>query len=322
MTMSTTFTRLFGIQHPIALAPMGGVAGGALTAAVSDGGGLGLLGGGNGDKDWLARELPIAAHGTSKPWGVGFQSWAVDTETVERALEFRPAAVMLSFGDPTPFVDLVRQFGARLIIQVTDLEEARQAVDLGADVIVAQGTESGGHSGGHGQSTLAFVPVVADLAAPTPVLAAGGIADGRGIAAALCLGAVGALIGTRFQVTAETLADPGEVKAIIDGRGGDTERNRILDIARGSRWPAKYPARTLGHPYLDRWRDREDELVADGYAKQAYIDGIARGDLPSQPIWASQAIDLINDLPPASGLVGALAAQAETALTQVRSGLR
>jgi nitronate monooxygenase len=322
MTMSTAFTRLFGIEHPIALAPMGGVAGGALTAAVSNGGGLGLLGGGNGDLDWLDRELPIAAHGTSKPWGVGFQCWAVNTDTVERALKFHPAAVMLSFGDPKPFVDLVRQFGATLIIQVTDLEEARQAMDVGADVIVAQGTESGGHSGGQGRSTLPFVPVVVDLVESTPVLAAGGIADGRGVSAALCLGAAGVLIGTRFQATAETLADPGEVKAIIDGRGGDTERNRILDIARGSKWPAKYPARTLGHPYLDRWRGREDELAADPAAKQAYADGIARGDLPSRPVWASQAIDLINDLPSAADLVGTLVAQAKEALAQAGSVLR
>ena len=114
MTMSTAFTRLLGIQHPIALAPMGGFAGGALTAAVSNGGGLGLLGGGNGDQDWLARELTIVAEGTSKPWGVGFQSWAVDTGTVERALRFRPAAVMLSFGDPTAFVELIRQADATL----------------------------------------------------------------------------------------------------------------------------------------------------------------------------------------------------------------
>ena len=90
MTLSTSFTRLFSLRHPIALAPMGGSAGGALTAAVSNGGGLGLLGGGSGDLDWLDRELPIVAAGTGQPWGVGFQSWAVDIGTVERALEYRP----------------------------------------------------------------------------------------------------------------------------------------------------------------------------------------------------------------------------------------
>jgi nitronate monooxygenase len=320
MALSTAFTELISLQHPIALAPMGGSAGGALAAAVSNGGGLGLLGGGNGDPDWLDRELPIVADGTNKPWGVGFQSWAIDVATVEHALKLNPRAVMLSFGDPRAFARPVRRAGAALIIQVTDLEEARQAVDLGADVIVAQGTEGGGHGARRGRSTLPFVPVVADLAAPTPVLAAGGIADGRGVAAALALGAAGALIGTRFQATAEALADPSIKKAIVEGRGEDTERSAVLDIARGSRWPSRYPARTLGHPFLDQWRGREDELAADTDARQAYQGGVERGDLPPLPVWASEAIDLINDLPSASDLVGALAAQAEDAL--VRAGTR
>ena len=105
-----------------------------------------------------------------------------------------------------------------------------------------------------------------DLAGPVPVLAAGGIADGRGLAAVLALGAAGALIGTRFQATAEALVDPAVKQAIVAGGGEDTERSRILDIARGAPWPARYPARTLGHPYLDGWRDREDELAADAGA--------------------------------------------------------
>jgi len=280
MALATAFTEMFGLHHPIALAPMGGSAGGALAAAVSNGGGLGLLGGGNGDRDWLARELPVVADATSRPWGVGFQSWAVDVGTVERALEFNPRAVMLSFGDPRPFIEPIRRAGAALILQVTDLEEARQAVDVGADVIVAQGTEAGGHGARRGRSTLPFVPVVVDMAAPVPVLAAGGIADGRGVAAALTLGAAGALVGTRFQATAESLAGPLAKKGIVEGCGEDTERSRVLDIARGAAWPSKYPARTLGHPFLDQWRGREDELVADPDARQAYQDGVARGELP------------------------------------------
>ncbi|WP_369987192.1 NAD(P)H-dependent flavin oxidoreductase [Streptosporangium sp. 'caverna'] len=315
MALSTAFTRLFGVRHPIALAPMGGSAGGALAAAVSRGGGLGLLGGGNGDRDWMARELPIVAEGT-KPWGIGFLTWAIDGGAVERALEYAPRAVMLSFGDPSPFAERIRRAGAALIIQVTDLEEARRAVDLGADVIVAQGVESGGHGARHGRSTLPFVPIVVDLAAPVPVLAAGGIADGRGVAAVLALGAAGALIGTRFQATTEALVALSTVEAIVEGRGEDTERSSVLDIARGSRWPSKYTARTLGHPFLDRWRGREAELAADPQARQAYQDGVARGEIPALPVWAGEAVDLINDRPSAADLVGALAAQAEDALAR------
>ncbi|MGW3661982.1 nitronate monooxygenase [Streptomyces sp. NPDC005141] len=316
MPLSTAFTKLFGVRHPIALAPMGESAGGELAAAVSRGGGLGLLGAGGGDPDWLARELPIVA-GAGKPWGVGFQTWAITMDVIERTVEHSPGAVMFSFGDPSPFVGRVRATGAAVIIQVTDLDEARQAVDLGADVIVAQGTESGGHGARRGRSTLTFVPVVVDLAEPVPVLAAGGIADGRGVAAALVLGAAGAVIGTRFQATAEALVDPSTVEALVEGRGQDTERNRILDIVRGSRWPSKYSARTLAHPHLDRWKGREAELAADpAAARLAYQADVARGDVPPLPVWASEAVDLVSDVPRAAELVTTLASEAADALAR------
>lgn len=314
MTLRTAFTKLFSLRHPIALAPMGGASGGALAAAVSNGGGLGLVGGGREEPGWLDRELEIVAGGTDQPWGVGFQSWATDVATVERALVHHPRAVMLSFGDPRPFVAPIRRAGAALIVQVTDLEEAREAMDVGADVVVAQGTEAGGHGGRRG--TLPFVPVVADLAAPTPVLAAGGIADGRGVAAALALGAAGALVGTRFLAALEALVTPSVTKAIIEGGGEDTERSRVSDIARGAPWPSRYAARTLRNPFFDQWRGREDELAADSAAQQAYREAVARGDLPAEPVWASEAIDLITEVSPAADLVGALAAQAEEALAR------
>ena len=152
-----------------------------------------------------------------------------------------------------------------------------------------------------------------------PVLAAGGIADGRGVAAALALGAAGALVGTRLLATAEALADPAAKKAIVDGSGEDTERSAVLDIARGSRWPREYTARTLAHPFLDEWRDREDELAASPRAKIDYQRGVASGEFPPQPVWASQAIDLITDLPPAADVVAALAAQAEDVLARILS---
>ncbi|MEV0235846.1 nitronate monooxygenase [Nonomuraea sp. NPDC050786] len=226
---------------------------------------------------WLAREVPIVAENTAKPWGVGFLSWAIDVGAIERALEWNPRAVMLSFGDPSPFAPRIREAGAALIIQVIDGEEARRAVDLGADVIVAQGTEAGGH------------------------------------------GAAGALVGTRFQATAEALVDPSITKAIIEGRGEDTERSRVLDIARGSNWPSEYTARTLGHPFLDQWRGREAELAADPQAKRAYQEAVERGEIPALPAWAGEGVDLIDDLPSAADLVGRMTAQAEEALARAGS---
>jgi nitronate monooxygenase len=314
MALRTSFTELFSLDYPIALAPMGGVSGGALVASVSNGGGLGLIGGGRQDPGWLEHELEIVAESTRKPWGIGFQSWATDVATMERALTYQPSAVMLSFGDPMPLISPIRSSGAALIIQVTDVAEARQAIEAGADVIVAQGTEAGGHGGR--RSTLPFVPVVVDLADPTPVLAAGGIADGRGVAAALALGAAGALLGTRFLVTLEALVPPWASKAIIESGGEDTWRSRVSDIARGAPWPARYGARTLRNPIFDQWYGREDELAADPAAQQAYLQAVERGELPPDPVWASEAIDLITEMSPAADLVGALADQAERALAR------
>jgi nitronate monooxygenase len=312
MSLLTSVTELFGVEHPIVLAPMGGAAGGALAAAVSNGGGLGLVGGGRAQQDWLDRELAIVTGQTDSPWGVGFLSWAAEPAIVRHALEYRPHAVMLSFGDPRRLAEAVKWAGVKLIIQVTDLDEARQAIAVGADVIVAQGAEAGGHGGT--RATLPFVPVVADLAAPTPVLAAGGIADGRGLAAALALGASGALIGTRFLATLEALTDPVAVKAILDGSGEDTERTRVIDIARGVPWPARYTGRTLRTAFVDRWRGREDELEADEAAKDAYRADAGRGDPQALAAWASEAIDLITEVAPAADLVAAIARDAEEAL--------
>ena len=322
MTLWTPFTESLGVQHPIALAPMGGSAGGALAAAVSNGGGLGLVGGGREDRDWIDRELAIVADRTDKPWGIGFQTWSVDIDTVSRALEHGPHAVMLSFGDPVPLAELVHQAGVTLIVQVTDLKEAGRALDADADIIVAQGSEAGGHGGR--RATLPFVPAVVDLAAPVPVLAAGGIADGRGLAAALVLGAAGALIGTRFQASLEALVPAGIAKAILEGSGDDTERSRVLDIARGAPWPQRYTARTLRNAFLDRWRDREEELAADAAAQQEYRRAASDDDLAVVPVFASEAVDLITGLLPAADLVALLAVEAEHALGRAgqRSGAR
>ncbi|MFI1918857.1 NAD(P)H-dependent flavin oxidoreductase [Nocardia sp. NPDC020380] len=318
MALVTAFTELMDLRHPIALAPMGGSAGGALAAAVCEGGGLGLLGSARGDQEWLEREAGIVRAGTARPWGIGLWSWAVDKAVVQRVLEFRPAAVLLSFGDPLPFAELVRAAGAILILQVGDSEEARRAVDAGADVIVAQGNDAGGHGVQRGIGTLSFVPAVVDLAGGTPVLAAGGIADGRGLAAALALGAAGALVGTRFQVTPEALVSVEIGKALLEAGGADTERNRVLDIGRGSDWPARYPARTLRNSFLETWRGREDELRSDAAALAAHRAELASGAPMAGPIWAGQGLDLISGVESAETLVGSIAAEAERAVRNIR----
>ena len=246
MAITTPFTELFGVDHPLVLAPMGGVSGGALAAAVSEAGGLGLVGGGYGDPRWLERELQLVAGATGKPWGVGVITWAVGEDIVRLALSWRPAAVFLSFGDPAPFGALVKEAGTRLICQVQDVAGARQAAAAGADVIVAQGTEAGGH--GSRRATLPLVPAVADAVAPVPVLAAGGIADGRGVAAALMLGAQGAVLGTRFCATPEALYPAWAKKQLVAGGGTRPAGPRCSTSPGGWTGQARIPAARCATP--------------------------------------------------------------------------
>ncbi|MBO0853931.1 MAG: nitronate monooxygenase [Nocardia sp.] len=317
MSICTAFTEMLSVRHPIVSAPMGGAAGGALAAAVGAGGGLGLVGGGRGDRVQVERELRLVTENATAPWGIGFQTWSVDRATVEHALSFGPAAMLLSFGDPTPLAAVVREAGVRLIIQVTDTEEARCALDVGADVLVAQGSDAGGHCSAEGIGTLSFVPTVVDLAGDVPVLAAGGIADGRAIAAALALGAAGVMIGTRFQATHEALVSAELSKTLVDAVGADTELNRTLDIARGAPWPHEYPARTLRNAFLDRWRGRDEELRADAAALREYREAEAREDFAVAPVWAGQAVDRVTSIESATELVGVLAEETDAALRRI-----
>src|SRR4051812_8579727 len=178
MGWSNRLTQALQIEHPILLAPMDLVASGQLAAAVTLAGGLGLIGGGYGDAEWLTREF--AATGTARV-GCGFITWSLaqKPELLDVALDHRPAAVMLSFGDPSPFAAKIKSAGAKLICQVQSRAQAKAAAASGADILVAQGTEAGGH--GATRSTLTLVPEIVDSLPEVPVVAAGGIADGRGL---------------------------------------------------------------------------------------------------------------------------------------------
>ncbi len=202
--LQTSLTKLLNIRHPILLAPMNACAGGTLAAAVTEAGGLGLIGGGVADAGWLETEFTQV--GNSKV-GVGFITWllAEQPKALEVALDHQPSAIMLSFGDHTPFVDAIKKADVPLICQTQTVAQAVHAAATGADVIVAQGQEAGGH-GMTTRGTMTLAPAVADAIGPdVPVVAAGGIADGRGLAAALMLGCAGVLMGTRFIASDESL---------------------------------------------------------------------------------------------------------------------
>lgn len=311
--IATRLTEMLGLQSPIILAPMGSVSGGDLAAAVSNAGALGMVGGGYGDASWLNLQLSRVKRETRRPWGVGLITWSVNRSLVELALSHEPHAVMLSFGDPAPYAALIRSAGAKLICQVQDLETARRAHQAGADIIVAQGTEAGGHGGQ--RATLPLVPAVVDAVAPTPVVAAGGIADGRGLAAALMLGAHGALIGTRFYASHEALGDSQAKLRIVAARGDDTARTRVFDRVRGLEWPRKFPGRALQNRLVERWDGREDALAADLQAERArYQAAVDAADFDTAVVWAGEAVDLIHHIEGAGSLVARIGGEAAALL--------
>ena len=309
----TPLTEMFGLQHPIVLGPMGGVSGGDLAAAVSNAGGLGLVGGGYGDPAWMHAELARVKATARAPWGVGLITWAADAATVELALSYRPHAFMLSFGDPRPHAAAIKGAGCKLICQVQDLPGARLAQEAGADLIVAQGTEAGGHGGK--RATFPLVPAVVDAVAPTPVLAAGGIADGRGLAAALMLGAHGALIGTRFYASPEALGHDRAKQCIADARGDETARTQVFDVVRGYDWPGGYTGRALRNGFMQRWSGRESALAAAIETERPAFQAAARdGDFDTAMVWAGEAVDLIHSVESAATLVTRIGAEAEARL--------
>jgi nitronate monooxygenase len=238
MVLHTALTRKLGIEHPILLAPMASASGGKLAAAVSGAGGLGMIGGAYGDPEVLEREF--AAAGNIRV-GCGFITWALARrpEALDQAISHAPPAIMLSFGDAGLFLSKVRAAGIVAICQVQSLRQAREVLDQGADIIVAQGTEAGGH--GAEQATFPLVPAIVDEVARSgrtvPVVAAGGIVDGRGLAAALMLGAEGVLMGTRFYAAEESLVHPAAKARVVGGSGDDTFRTTVFDLARGTETP-------------------------------------------------------------------------------------
>ncbi len=315
MKLSTAITRLLGIDHPVLLAPMGGVSGGALAGAVSAAGGLGLIGAGYADPalgwgsdDWISAEFDKAGN---RAVGIGFITWALDKRpgALDAALERRPAAVMLSFGDIAPYAAKVKGTGAALICQIQTLKDAKDVAAKGADIVVAQGTEAGGH--GANRATLPLVPAVADAVAPVPVAAAGGIADGRGLAAALMLGAEGVLVGTRFWATQEALGHPNQ-KALIERTGGDdTLRTRVFDTARGLTWPEPYTGRAIRNAFTETWHERDDDLRAEGKPmRERFFAAQRGGDTDTAVTFAGEGLDLIADRPAAGALVERMVADA------------
>jgi nitronate monooxygenase len=292
------------------------VAGGALAAAVSRAGGLGLVAGGfagtmSGEPE-LEMEL---ARARPAKFGVGFITWALARapEMLAKALRHSPLCVFLSFGDPRPFAARIRDAGAALICQVQFLSQMDIALEAGATAIVVQGTEAGGH--GATRSTLPFVPEAADYlkqcSPKTLLLAAGGIADGRGLAAALMLGADGVLLGSRLWASAEALTPNAHTDKAFGKTGDSTIRTKVLDALRGVPWPREYSFRFLKNKLTDEWADREADAFREfGKLSAKYLQARAQNDFDTVAVTCGEAIGLLKDRPSAETIVESMATQA------------
>lgn len=310
--LTTALTTLLKIDHPLVLAPMDLISDARLASAVSAAGGLGLLGGGYGDEAWLRQEFE-AARGARV--GVGFITWSLakQPQLLDIALGYQPPVVMLSFGDVSPFAAKIKAAGAILMCQIQSVAQAREAMAAGADVLIAQGAEAGGH--GVSRGTFSLVPAVVDIAGDVPVVAAGGVADGRGLAAALMLGASGVLAGTRFYASIEAAGRQEAKDAIVNAKGDGTIRSIIFDIARRNVWPTPYTGRVLQNEFSERWRGREAELMQRPDEADRYAAARSQGDFRTAAVIAGEGVDLIDEILPAGEIVRRIVHEATNVLS-------
>lgn len=316
--LTTRLCELLGIRYPVVLGGMGLGTNPELIAAVSNAGGLGIQG--------CARQTPPEISGlaqairerTDRPFGLNLLLFAAGDAQVAAVLEARPAVVSTAWAradqDLAGLFGRAHEAGSKVVHMVSTVPEAQRATAAGADVIVAQGTEGGGHVGLMG--TMPLVPMVVRGVAPTPVLAAGGLADGAGLAAALMLGAEGALYGTRFLATPEASIPQSYKQVIVDADGHNTVVTEIPDVASGNVWPGAY-ARVDRNRFVETWIGREGELRARQAEVAAAIGAaLAAGDVDEAVVYTGQTVGLIDAIEPAGLVVERIVADATSLLRE------
>jgi NAD(P)H-dependent flavin oxidoreductase YrpB (nitropropane dioxygenase family) len=316
--IKTPICDLLDIEYPIALGGMGSATTPQLVAAVSRAGGLGALGCHYLSPEQIRSGAAAIRQETNKAFGLNFLLFDMHEDGFAAALDLRPAVMQFAWSRPEqdlkPYFDRAHDAGCKITHMAGTVTEAKRAAEAGADVIIAQGTEGGGHVGY--MASMPLIPMVVDAVAPIPVLAAGGIADGRGLVAALALGAQGALLGTRFLATAESPLHPNFKQAIVDSDGHDTQLSEIPDIAAGQVWPGAM-TRSRRNRFIERWAGREWAL------RQARVEAIAglqaarkAGDVDEGPLSMGQDAGLIHDIPTAAEIVARVAREAEEILSR------
>jgi NAD(P)H-dependent flavin oxidoreductase YrpB (nitropropane dioxygenase family) len=308
-TLRTRLCELFDIDYPIVLGGMSTATSPSLVAAVSNAGGLGTLGLSSTPPDQIAAAITSVRALTNRSFAVNFLLFGVNDQAVDAALAQRPPVVSYAWAwsdqDLRPYIERAHAAGAKVTYMVSVVQDAVRAVEAGADVIVAQGSEGGGHVGLMG--TMPLVPMVVDAVSPIPVLAAGGVADGRGLAAAIALGADGVLLGTRFMATTEGPLHPNMKQAVVDSDGHDTVLTEIPDLARGETWPGAY-SRAWRNAFIAEWSGREGELRRRRReVAQQVAEARAEGDVQHSPLLFGQDAGLIDEIIPAGDVVRSIA---------------
>ena len=324
--MKTILCERLGIELPIIQAPMGGAAGPGLAAAVSNAGGLGMLPLWRADAETMRRQIRETRALTSRPFAVNLNLDFPQEERLALCLDERVPILSLFWRDPASLVARAKAAGAIVLHTVDSADEAKRAVDAGVDIIVAQGWEAGGHVRGM-VATMPLVPAVVDAVSPTPVVAAGGIADGRGLAAVLALGAAGAWIGTRFLASQEAAIHRRYQELLLRARETDTV---YLDNLFDVRWP-NAPHRTLRNKTVEAWeaagrpasgqRPGEGDVIATSrssgpivrYQSHTPVADI-EGDIDALSLWAGQSVGLVSKVQPAGDIVREIAEEARLIL--------
>jgi NAD(P)H-dependent flavin oxidoreductase YrpB (nitropropane dioxygenase family) len=332
--ISTRFTDTYGVAYPIAQAGMAFVGmTPELPVAVCRAGGLGAIGVGLMPAPALKATICGVRAGTERPFNINFITSFTSQQQIEVVCQERVPVVSFHWGHPKrSWIDALHQAGVKVWEQVGSPDAAKRAVDNGIDLVVAQGTEAGGHNLGT-LPTMALLPQVVDAVAPVLVLAAGGIVDGRGLAAALMLGADGAWVGTRFVATAESGAHPGYKARLVTAHSGDTVSTFVF----GPETPDFNPMRVLANRVVRQWNDRVDEIPAEPSARPAIgrvnlmgtdIDlpkfsnfvpiRSTTGDLDEMPLLAGQGVGLVDGIVTANEVITTMVADAERAIRGVR----
>src|SRR5438067_4307645 len=293
--LKTILTTQWGLRYPIIGAPMANVARGRMAAAVTDAGGLGMIGVGNKDSaDFIEREAAIArGDGSPRKFGIGLMAWLLESrpELFEAAVRQKPFVISISFGSLQPYAERLQRAGILLATQVNSRAAALAATECGADVIVAQGTEAGGHTGS--VATLPLLQIVLE-SVDKPVLAAGGIASSAGLAAVLAAGAAGAWIGTALLLCPEGDVTAAAKKRIAEANETATILTSIFDRANRLAWPVQFPGRALRNRFTDEWHGREEELLAHPDEMARFREAAERKDYDVTSIYAGQAIGLVS----------------------------